>query len=85
VVTAGVFAVVKLVPEANAVYGIGLGAIQAALWILIGIFTGQPIGEVVPVSLVMDASDLMALPAVGIAYLVGAGRLGAARAAGTGR
>jgi hypothetical protein len=65
--TAVGFALVKLVPVAGTIYAHALAALQwpvRARWI--------------EVTLVQDATDLLALPALVVAWLAGRGRIGAA-------
>lgn len=65
--TAAVFAGVKTVPAMHAVYEIGLGVLQSPFRALVGGAGGR-------VALQMDATDLLALPAVGLAWRWGRDR-----------
>lgn len=69
--TAMVFTLVKVWPPANEVYRVGLGTLQwpvRSLWMLAH---GHALPAIAKVGLAMDASDLIALPAVLVAYAVG--------------
>jgi hypothetical protein len=58
---------VKTLPVAHALYENGLGWLQAPIRVLLGLRPG-------PVALEMDPTDLLALPAVAIAWWVGRDR-----------
>jgi len=74
--TAIVFACAKSLPTATAVYNEALGSLQ---WVLSGgPITGR---EPTPTGAVTDASDLLAMPALLLAWLVGSVRAGTPRPA----
>jgi hypothetical protein len=70
IATGCLFAAVKLLPVAADAYGLVWGVLQAPLRVM----TGDPQG---PVALVQDPTDLMALPAVAIGWIIGRRRLNA--------
>ncbi len=68
VATGLVFSGVKTSPWMAELYRWGLGLLQWPVWALLG----RPLR---PVALQMDATDLFALPALGLAFWVGARRV----------
>lgn len=72
--TALLFALVKLWPPAASFYCHAAGALQWPFRSLIPWLTGGGLGPVRPVALVMDPTDLLALPAVLVAWLEGGSR-----------
>lgn len=73
--TAIVFAAVKLFPWAAQIYDEVLGRLQWTAALLPRLLTGVDVGAAVPVRLVSDPTDLIALPMLAVAYFVGRGRL----------
>jgi len=77
IVVVGVgFAAVQVWEPASEAFRVGLGVVQwpfrtLGAWIAGGTVTGP-----VPVTVVADAEDLIALPALAVAWWVGRGRLG---------
>jgi hypothetical protein len=69
------FAVVKAVPAGTVAYGAGLGLLQWPLRTAAAAMTGQPAPGVAPVDAATDPSDLVALPALALAWLIGSARL----------
>jgi hypothetical protein len=69
------FALVKAVPAATTVYAAFLGALQSPLRVLVAGLMGQPDPVPAPVAAVTDPTDLIALPALGAAWLVGRARV----------
>lgn len=71
IATGAVFAATKTLPAATSVWAWALGALQ---WPALALVTGQ--ARPVPVAAVCDPTDLLALPALGIAVWTGWARTG---------
>ena len=65
VATGVLFSAIKLVPEVNDVVRHALGVAQ---WVIV------PAGAAMPTHIVMDPTDLVALPALAVAYVIGSVR-----------
>lgn len=74
VATAMVFVAVKLWPPAHAFYEHGMGLLQWPYWAARAWILGGPIPAWSPVALEADPTDLIAVPAVLVAWWVGRGR-----------
>ena len=81
VLTAIGFALVKAVPSAAAVFGWSLGVGQWLLAFPGRALLGQPMPPVVQAAVVVDPTDLVALPGLALALWVGTPRVGAAKRA----
>lgn len=66
IVTAVVFAAIKLSPVANVAYAEIVGVLQWPAWALAAWIDGGPTPGVAPVDCVMDATDLWTLPALAV-------------------
>lgn len=69
------FVLVKAVPAATDVYATVLGALQTPFRVLVAALLRQPDPLPAPVIAVTDPTDLMALPALAAAWLVGRARV----------
>lgn len=69
------FAAVKLIPEAEAAWELGLGIVQWPATALGDVMAGRSVLPVRPVVSVADATDLVALPAIWLAHAIGLGRV----------
>lgn len=69
--TATAFALVKVWSPANELYRVGLGLVQWPFRSAAALLSGHPLPRLAKVSLVRDASDLLALPMVIVAYALG--------------
>ena len=75
VMTGVVFSAVQLVPVAGDTYRYGLGSLQWLAGLLPGAFLDRPYTATpVPVLLTPDPTDLIALPMLVVAYVIGARR-----------
>lgn len=70
VLTVVVFAAIKLMPDAADLYRGGLGYLQWLVGLLPTVMAGVPTGQPSRVELTSDPTDLIALPALAIPYLV---------------
>jgi hypothetical protein len=75
VATGIVFTLVKTTPLGEQVYEQGLGLLQWPFAALDAVLAGQALPTAYAVQSTQDATDLMTLPAVGVAYLVGRRRV----------
>lgn len=72
VVFSGVaFAMVKISPDLAAVYSSGLGVIRWPLRALMAVAQGRGVPSAEPVTVLADRTDLVALPALAVAWFVG--------------
>lgn len=70
------FAAIQLWPPAVELYRIALGTAQWPIRAAVAVLTGEPIPAIAPVAATPDAADLLALPALGVAWWVGRRRSG---------
>ena len=70
------FTSIQLWPPAVESYRTGLGAAQWPFRAIAALLTGQSMPAVMPVAATPDVADLLALPALGVAWLVGRRRSG---------
>jgi hypothetical protein len=70
------FTSIQLWPPAVELYKSGLGAAQWPFRAIAALLTGQSMPAVMPVAATPDAADLLALPALGLAWWVGRRRSG---------
>jgi hypothetical protein len=75
VLSALAFVAIKAVPAANDAYRMGLGMAQWVVGMPLRIASGDALGTPVPVVLVADVTDLVALIALALAYVDGHARL----------
>ncbi len=75
VATGVTFAAVKLCAPASDAYRFGLAALQWPFRAAAAVLGGRALPALAPVALVRDATDLAALPALAIAWLVGRRRV----------
>ena len=78
VVTGLVFVAVKTLPPAADAYRSGLGLLQWPVASLVAGLEGRSIPSLAPVLFVMDPTDLVALPALFLSYVIGIRRDGTA-------
>lgn len=78
--TAAGFALVKTVPWAAGAFGGALGCAQWLLALPVRALVGLPPPPIAAATVVVDPTDLLALPALGLALWVGATRLARAEA-----
>lgn len=71
VATAVVFGLIQVWTPAAEAYRHGLGVVSWPLWASIELISSGSIPPVQPVSLTMDPTDLLTIPAVGVAVAVG--------------
>lgn len=69
------FAAVKLVPEAEAIWELALGAVQWPGSALADLLAGRGLPPIRAVISTPDATDLVAIPAVWLAHAIGLGRV----------
>jgi hypothetical protein len=74
VLIAAIFVAVKLHPVANEAYAVALGVIQWPGAVVGNLLAGAPIGPPGRAPTVLDAGDLIALPAAAVGWWVAAGR-----------
>jgi hypothetical protein len=72
------FAAVKLIPAAEGLWEAALGVVQWPASALGDVLAGRPLPPIRPVASTADATDLVALPAVWLAHVIGLGRISAA-------
>ncbi len=70
-----VFAFAKAVPAGNAAYETGLGLLQWPFRVAAAALASQPLPRPAPVEAATDPTDLVALPALVLPWLVGRARL----------
>lgn len=75
VIVAFGFAATQIWPPATDLYRWGLGAAQWPFTFLSAALSGAPQPGIVPVQVVADADDLLALPALGLTWWVGRRRM----------
>ena len=68
------FALIQLWPPAVDLYRNGLGAAQWPFRALAALLSGQAMPAFAPVAATPDAADLLALPALGVAWWIGSRR-----------
>ncbi len=69
------FAAVKLIPEAEALWEAGLGAVQWPVSALGDLAAGRGLPPIRPIASTPDATDLVAIPAVWLAHAIGLRRV----------
>lgn len=71
IATAAVFSAINLWEPASHIYRFGLGALAWPLHAAVGLVTSGSLPPYAPVSMVMDPTDLVAVPAIAIAVAIG--------------
>jgi hypothetical protein len=76
VATGVAFTLVKTTSAGAVVWGLGLGACQWLLGVLPSIASGSGVGHIKPAIVVVDPTDLIALPGLLISVAIGLSRVG---------